>query len=377
MKSILFVMQFPPPIHGASIMSKTILTSEVINNEFDCHYVNITTAANLDDIGKGNLKKLKRTLRVWHRISLRIRELNPSVIVFTPNSSGRPFYRDCITTMIIKLFKRSSSQLVLYFHNKGVKTRENRWLDDLLYRCVFRNTKVLLLSECLYEDISKYCIRDNVWFCPNGIDVEYMDTVSENEKDRTPQLLWLSNIMKTKGIMEYLSALRLLKERGVKFKALVVGASTMEMSGMELRKAIFENGLEGYVNYVGKRYGDDKIKSFLQSDIFVLPSYTEAYPLTIIEAMAFGLPVVASNVGAISEMVKNNITGLLIGSDRPELLNTFRPDPIELADKLQYLIDNPEVRKNMGVKAKDCYHNLLSKVEFEHNFVTTMKSICD
>lgn len=370
-------MQLPPPIHGVSMVSNIIKESELINSNFDCKFINSTTAANLDDIGKGNLKKLKRTYKVYSALVKTMMSYKPSVLIYTPNTTGWSFYRDIITTLIIKFFKSKNTQLVAYFHNKGVKTRQTHFLDNLLYRFLFNNLKVIQLSECLYEDISKYAKKENVLFCPNGLDVDTEDTAIKTDKEDIPQVLWLSNIMKTKGIEEFLDALKLLKDKGVKFRSLIVGASTMEMSGMDLRRMIYEKELEGIVNYVGKKYGEEKKKAFSSSDIFVLPSYTEAFPLTVIEAMAFGLPVIASNVGAVSEEITENETGLFLGGTTPILLNTFRPDVKEFADKLQMLIENKSLRQAMGAKAKVRYKEKFTQKQFENNFKDVLEELLD
>ncbi|MDP8962201.1 MAG: glycosyltransferase, partial [Actinomycetota bacterium] len=88
----------------------------------------------------------------------------------------------------------------------------------------------------------------------------------------------------------------------------------------------------------------DDVHHFLaQSDIFVLPSRSEGFPLAIVEAMLAGLPVVASRVGGVPEAVRNGETGLLVPKD----------DPDRLATALQRLIDDPELRLGMGRRGRD------------------------
>lgn len=57
-KNILFIMHMPPPVHGAAMMGKYIHDSKLINDKFDSHYINLTTAKNLQDIGKVGIRKL-------------------------------------------------------------------------------------------------------------------------------------------------------------------------------------------------------------------------------------------------------------------------------------------------------------------------------
>ena len=64
MMSNLFILHLPPPVHGAAMVGKYIHDSELINSEYDCHYINLAIASSLEDIGKVGIKKL------WHFIQL-------------------------------------------------------------------------------------------------------------------------------------------------------------------------------------------------------------------------------------------------------------------------------------------------------------------
>lgn len=115
-----------------------------------------------------------------------------------------------------------------------------------------------MLADALYEDVKRYVKREDVFVCPNAIPaISNANQVNENS-DHVPHILWLTNIMKTKGIMEYLSALKILKDKGVKFQADFVGGLTKEMSGEEFDYALSMMGLNGCCTYYGPKYGDDK-----------------------------------------------------------------------------------------------------------------------
>jgi len=86
----------------------------------------------------------------------------------------------------------------------------------------------------------------------------------------------------------------------------------------------------------------EAVKYLKAFDIFVLPSLKEGLPYTIIEAMAAEIPIIATEVGGIPEMIKDQSTGLLV---KPK--NSLR-----LAEKISYLINNPETAKQMGGKAR-------------------------
>lgn len=361
-QKILFIMHMPPPVHGASMVGQFIHDSELVNSSFDCHYVNLAVATRLDEIGKGGWHKAKGVLKKLMEVRKAVKSVKPDLVYITPNSAGIPFYKDFITIMMLKMM---GQKVVMHFHNKGVETRQGKWLDNWLYKRYFKDVKLILLADALYEDVKKYVKREDVFVCPNAIPaISNANLVTENS-DHVPHILWLTNIMKTKGIMEYLSALKILKDKGVKFQADFVGGLTKEMSGEEFDYALSMMGLNGCCTYYGPKYGDDKYSFFSQTDVFVLPSYTEAFPVSILEAMQFALPVVASNVGGVSAEVEEGVSGFLLGGKQPIMLNTFRPDVCEIADKLQVLLTDTDLRHKMGSAGREKYEREFTLEVFE------------
>ena len=103
-----------------------------------------------------------------------------------------------------------------------------------------------------------------------------------------------------------------------------------------IKRSIYSLGLSNRVFLLGER--NDVPSILASSDVFVLPSNWEGLPYTVIEAMMAGLPVVATSVGGVPELVEDGVTGFLVP----------RSDPEALAEALQRLIDDPELRERMG-----------------------------
>ena len=368
---ILFIMHMPPPVHGASMVGQYIHDSQLINSSFDCHYVNLAVATRLEDVGKGGWHKAKGVLKKLMEVRKAVKSVKPDLVYITPNSAGIPFYKDFITVMMLKMM---GQKVVMHFHNKGVETRQDKWLDNWMYKHYFKGVKLILLADALYEDVKKYVKREDVFVCSNAIPaISNANGVTVNS-NHVPHILWLTNIMKTKGIMEYLSALKILKDKGVKFQADFVGGLTKEMSGDEFDSALSMMGLNGCCTYYGPKYGDDKYSFFSQADVFVLPSYTEAFPVSILEAMQFALPVVASNVGGVSAEVEEGVSGFLLGGEQPIMLNTFRPDVCEIADKLQVLLTDTDLRHKMGSAGREKFEREFTLEVFEKRMVEILSN---
>jgi glycosyltransferase involved in cell wall biosynthesis len=97
-------------------------------------------------------------------------------------------------------------------------------------------------------------------------------------------------------------------------------------------------GLTNHVVFPGPRYGENKIREFAEAGIFVLPSYSEGLSNALLEALAAGLPVVATNVGALPEGVVEGLNGYLVGPG----------DWKDLGARISALISDPELRRRMG-----------------------------
>lgn len=164
--SILFILHMPPPVHGAAMMGKYIHDSKMINETFDCHYINLGTAKDIKDIGKVGLKKLISFLEMLKSIRKMVKQMKILLVYVTPNSHGIALYKEFV---IVQMLKGMGCKVVIHFHNQGVRIFQDHWPNRWIYPRLFKGVKVILLSEALYKDVEKYVDRQNVLICPNGI----------------------------------------------------------------------------------------------------------------------------------------------------------------------------------------------------------------
>ena len=212
--SILFIMHMPPPIHGAAMMGRYIHDSCVINETFNCHYINLATAKDLTDIGKIRLQKFTQFYQLLNKIRKEVKRIRPELVYVTPNAKGGAFYKDFI---VIQMLKSMGCKVVVHYHNKGVSLRQDKLIDNLLYRTFFKKLKVILLAEALYADVKKYVLRKDVFICPNGIPESLTAEISAVRHNATPKLLYLSNLLINKGVFTLLDTCKILKDKGYKF----------------------------------------------------------------------------------------------------------------------------------------------------------------
>ena len=141
-----------------------------------------------------------------------------------------------------------------------------------------------------------------------------------------------------KGIFELVDAFYEINKENKNVKLMMVGTGPKEG---ELKNKVSQWNLESYVIFTGA-VPNTEIHSYYQmGDVFVLPSYTEGFPLSILEAMACGLPVVVTNVGGIREVIKNGENGFIIPPKNKKVLTS----------KLRIFINESTLRKKFAKKS--------------------------
>lgn len=358
---ILFILHLPPPVHGAAMMGKNIHDSQIINDAFECSYFNLTLAKNLQDIGKGGIRKLWNFCRQLHEIRRIVKRINPQLCYVTPNAKGGAFYKDFFVVMMLKTMKK---KVVVHYHNKGVATRQDKWLDNFLYKRFFKGLKVILLAEPLYQDICKYVNRQNVYICPNGIPPQ--QHTLQKIKHEGFNILFLSNMMVEKGVWDLLKACKILKNKGKVFHCHFVGKwSDITENAFKVR--IINQYLEDVVIAHGAKYGEEKNEFFQETDVFVFPTYynNECFPLVLLEAMEQGLPCISTNEGGISAIIDEKITGFVIDKHNPQML----------AERIEYLIDHPDVCQAMGIAGKEKFAREFTLERFECKMKDILQAI--
>ena len=360
-KKILFILHLPPPVHGSSIVGGFINESTLINNVFISKYINLGTSKSIDEIGKNGFAKIITYFKIILRVFKELTVFKPDIVYLAMTAKGVAFYKDMVIAFLAKLFGR---QLVIHFHNKGVSDNQNKWFDNLLYKFVFKNTKVILLSKYLYSDIKKYVKEEAVYYCPNGIPEMDLKEDQTTIKNDSVQLLFLSNLIESKGVYVILDALNALKIKAIKFTCNFVGGIG-DINESDFNNKVTSLQLQACVNYLGKKFDEEKTAILNQSDIFVHPSYSDCFPLVLLEASQFKLPMVSTFEGAIPEIIENGLNGFLVPKN----------NSIALAEKLEVLIKDENLRQTMGTAAYNKYKKDYTLSVFEETMCSILQKI--
>ncbi|MBM1105811.1 glycosyltransferase [Aurantibacter crassamenti] len=361
MKSkILFILHLPPPIHGASMVSKRIKDSSIINTTFSADYLNLATSFSLDDIGKRGQGKISALFNILKNTTKALIKTKYDLCYMTLTAKGPGFYKDVFVVLLLKLFRK---KIVYHFHNKGVKANSYSWLKRLCYRIVFRKTKSILLSPLLYDDISMYVKSKDVFFCPNGIP-EVETSIKKQDTTDSCSFLFLSNMMQDKGVYSLLHACEILSKKDLNFECHFVG-DWSDIDEESFHNIVDQLAISEQVFAHGKKYGTDKNPFMTNADVFVHPTHEDCFPLVLLEAMQNSLPIIASDEGAIPEMVINNKSGYLV----------LKKDAVDLASKMEKIINNKEHGIEMGKESRLRYNELFTFQIFEKNLISILSEI--
>jgi len=353
-KKILFILHLPPPVHGSSMVGQYIYESRIINNAFECQFINLGTSRSIDEIGKNPIQKIGRYFSILSQVFKQLIWFKPQMCYLAIAARGYAFYKDALVALMIKAFR---VPLVYHFHNKGVSTWQKKRFNNLLYQIVFKNSYAILLSKCLYPDVQKYFPEKKVFYCPNGIpDIKIKRTKDLVNNDKAVEILFLSNLIESKGVFVLLEACKILKNKNIAFYCTFVG-SEGDITTQIFNAAIKDFDLTDNVHYLGRKYGKEKEEAFAKADIFAFPTYydNECFPLVLLEAMQNRLPVISTYEGGIQDVVWNGKTGYLVPRKNAE----------ELAKKLEILIKNPSLRHEMGIAGREKYQNEFTLIKFE------------
>jgi glycosyltransferase involved in cell wall biosynthesis len=356
-------MPLPPPLHGSNLMNQYVADSPELREVFDVQLLSIRYVSSIADIGRISGKKALIFLSLVSRLAVTLVWFRPDFVYFVPAVTGLSFYRDYLLSLVIK---SSGCRVIYHIHGKGIGERAINPIVGYLYRSFFNNGFVILLSRLLFDEFRRFVREDSVRYLANGIEMIQKARMPDAcGYDEATRILFLSNLMLSKGPIVLLDAAVILRDMGLPFMLDIVGNPSIEMSLGEFQGLIEAKGLESCVFLLGPKYGQEKLDVLARSDMLVFPTSNDCFPLVILEAMSQGLPVISTFQGAIPEIVEDGVTGLLIKA----------ADPVMLAEKMAYLIGNPKVRLDMGAMGRKKFEEMYDLRVFNRNLVDVLAQI--
>ncbi len=198
-------------------------------------------------------------------------------------------------------------------------------------------------------------LRSPSFVVPNGVEWGRFEVLPERGRLReawgsgdAPVVLFLGRFHQKKGLDLLVPAFDLIRQSKPNARLVIAGPES-DAYGHEVRRWVSERGLDAYVHFAGPLHGEDVVQAYVDSDVFVLPSYTENFGMTVVEAMSCALPVVISDQVNIHAEIANGSAGLVT-----------RCEADEVCEALLTLLGDADLRAAMGAAGREMVKVLYS-----------------
>lgn len=348
--------QTPPPFGGQSVMIQAFLDGKYPG--FRLIHIPMQFSRSMSQVGKLRLTKVVELGRVIARSLLARRRYGNGILYYPPASPNLvPVLRDTVLLMIIRPF---FVHTIFHFHAAGLGDFLARVPMPLRYLCnmVYRNPSIAIqLSTESEPDGTAINARETL-VVENGIPdpvPHQQSPVRYVRKGHQPlRLLFVGLMLPGKGIFTLIQALGLLNNQAVPCHLTILGSFPSTQVEADVYKLVDSLGLQDCIDIVGTAVGDAKWKHFASADIFCFPSMIDNQSIAVLEAMAWGLPVVATRHGAISDLVSDPENGYLVAGN----------SPTDLCNAVRLLNDDAVTRMEMGISSRMKYQECFSVERF-------------
>lgn len=363
---ILFIIALPPPHHGAVIANDILINSDVVKSKYQIEIVRIKRNM-LHSGGRFSITTLLEDSWVILKTIKSLLIDQPVLTYFIISQTRLGMWRDIFVVSLSKLLgSKCVGQLRgSYFRNmyeEKITSPERKIVRKVLKLI----DGAIVLDSSLRWIFAGLVPSEKIFLLSNGLpevfrEKEIREAFGRRENSTGLRVTYLSNIIPGKGFDTFLEAAAILSQNDNhrNFLFNLAGTAPTPETAQKLGNFVRRHHLESSVVIHGKVLDRAKWDLLLNSDIFVFPPHQpEGQPWVIIEALAAGLPIIASPQGCIPSMVKEGVNGFLVPAK----------DPGEIARRLITLREDPALRLSMGKASRILYLNNYTAKKFTQGF---------
>jgi glycosyltransferase involved in cell wall biosynthesis len=281
--------------------------------------------------------KISTALKAWFRVAFLLRRLE-SPLVHVQVASRGSFWRKFV---VCWLARAAGRPYIFHLHGGGFSRfydDESGWLARRLIRSTLEHASlVIALSEQWRERLLQICPLARVDVLHNAVAIPDIQGLRRLD-DRDSTLLFLGHVLRDKGVYDLVRAFARVATRFPRTKLVLGGTGDLE--GVQQLAAQLE--ISDRLSCPGWLGPDRKSAALASSLIFLLPSYHEGMPMAVLEAMSWGLPVIATPVGGIPQVIDHEVSGLLVAAGDIE----------GLARQIERLLADTALRERLGANAR-------------------------
>ena len=280
---------------------------------------------------------LKRLIMDYWKFHMEIKRGKYQVVHLNPSLARYSLIRDAIFLLIARAHQLP---VLIFFRgwSDSLRERVDRWLPGIFPLLLNRSDEIIVLAEDFRRALAEMGVETPVRTMTTVVDDSAFEGPISFDQFRTEvNILFLSRLVKGKGLAEAIQSFAMLKRKlpDRQISLVIAGDGPERASG----QAIIDREGIADVKFIGHIDGEQKRAALLDSDIFLFPTFfSEGMPNAVLEAMAYGLPVVTRPVGGLKDFFQNGRMGLISPSD----------DPGVFAGMLAELILDAERRKQIG-----------------------------
>jgi len=270
------------------------------------------------------------------------------------------FLPGLVAKMIMILKKKPA---IFVVHGTSIGTTLNRGVKACIERFILTQVRYSAEITVSRDFLKIKNINEKIVYIPNGVDQVFFKSSSSVKRDKHA-LLFVGRLHPQKNLINLVEAMKLLNGENFPVKLTIVGDGPQKE---EILNLIKKYKLESQIKLEGSRYGSDLGRFYQSSSAFILPSFYEGQPLTILEAWASKLPVIVSKTGDNGFLIKEGINGYFIKDQK---------NPKDIAEVIKQALKNKNLRKlgqNGYVYAKNTFSWNISAIMTHQLFKTLIK----
>jgi glycosyltransferase involved in cell wall biosynthesis len=359
-QKVLLLGKLPPPYMGPSIATEILLKSS-LKDRFELIHLDTKINHKISSFGTWSFSKVFRNFSIYFKMISLTRKKKPDIVLVPISQTTMGFFKDSLFVLIAKFFR---IKVVLQLRGSNFKTWVNKSssLNKQYVKYILKKTQgIIVLGNNLKHIFADYYTADKIFVVPNGGDYSF----PKKNKNGEVKILYLANLLASKGIEDVFKAVEIVsKKNEIKFSVDVIGS--WNNKDEEKRCLTIKDNNNLPINIHLPKGLNEKFQYLADADIFVFPPREpEGHPWSIVEAMAAGLPIISTDMGAIIESVIDGENGFIIEPKHPE----------QIAEKLELLIKNEALRKKMGASSRNLYLANFTEVKMVEKLTYTFNNI--
>lgn len=343
--TVVIVGPVPPPAFGVANATRLMIESPILAERLRIVHMDTSDRRGIANIGRFDFANAFLGFKHAGQLARLLARERPRVTLLTASQGTLGLVRDSLLAAVSRRFRSKS---VIYLRGSGyAKLGETQgWLAARLLRQLLKHSSaVLVLGQSLVDMAHAVYPAARVAVVPNGCPPA-TTAGREGTRDEThPIVAYIGQLAREKGIDEAIEAVRTLAPSLPTLEVVLGGDWGDPDYEPQVRRLLDRHGLATMVRLPGPVSREQKAELLARSWLLILPSHTEGQPWVILEAMSAGVPVVATDTGAVAETVQDGVAGFVVPV----------ADSAALAARMMTLLQDDDLWRRMSENALQRY----------------------